>query len=288
MIVIARTRHTDAGEACAELAALLPSAADLGLLVFFCSSNYDQAALAEALNARFAGVQTIGCTTAGEIAPDGYGTAGMVAIGFPAAVVTAACGLLADLACPDPASCRELTQSLLQAVEARAPQAGPGNTFALLLIDGMSQREEPVTRALQRALGGIALFGGSAGDDQRFAATRVFHGGRFHPGAAVLAVVNTGLPFKIFKTQHFVQGEEKLVVTEADTATRSVREINGRRRRRNTPASSGWRRTRWSRRSSLRIRWWSGSTAWTSSAPSRRPIRTAASPSSAPSAKASS
>ena len=228
MIAIARTRQIDPREACSELsAALFPAGSDPGLLLFFCSSSYDPVALADALNERFAGVHAIGCTTAGEIAPDGYGTGGIVAIGFSSGVVAAASGLLEDLACLKPAACGELTQSLLQAVEARAPQAGPANTFALLLIDGMSQREEPVTRALQRALGEIVLFGGSAGDDQRFATTRVFHDGRFHRGAAVLAVVNTALPFKIFKTQHFVQGDEKLVVTEADTATRSVREING-------------------------------------------------------------
>jgi hypothetical protein len=35
------------------------------------------------------------------------------------------------------------------------------------------------------------------------------------------------LPFTIFKTQHFISTDERLVVTEADTARRVVKEING-------------------------------------------------------------
>lgn len=38
------------------------------------------------------------------------------------------------------------------------------SSFALLLIDGPSIREEPVTRAMQSTLGKIPLIGGSAGD----------------------------------------------------------------------------------------------------------------------------
>lgn len=40
-------------------------------------------------------------------------------------------------------------------------------------------------------------------------------------------LIQTPLPFKIFKTQHFVSESERLVVTEADVARRIVTEING-------------------------------------------------------------
>jgi len=54
----------------------------------------------------------------------------------------------------------DFAQALLQRLEAKAPNASPDNSFALLLIDGMSVREEPVTHALQYALGKLTLFGG--------------------------------------------------------------------------------------------------------------------------------
>ena len=46
---------------------------------------------------------------------------------------------------------------------------------------------------------------------------------------------STPFPFRIFKTQHFVCDEERLVVTAADPATRTVSEING------LPAAEFWK-----------------------------------------------
>jgi hypothetical protein len=119
-------------------------------------------------------------------------------------------------------------QDLMQSLESQAPQADPDNSFALLLIDGLSVREEPVTRTLQSTLGRLPLVGGSAGDGLAFGQTHVYFDGHFHADSAVLMLVSTRLPFKLFKTQHFVATDERLVVTEADTAHRIVREINAR------------------------------------------------------------
>jgi hypothetical protein len=89
-------------------------------------------------------------------------------------------------------------------------------------------REEPVARAFQSALGRFQLVGGSAGDGLNFGDTRVYFEGEFLTDSAVLMLVSTHMPFRIFKTQHFVATEERLVVTEADTERRIVKEINGR------------------------------------------------------------
>ena len=42
---------------------------DMALVIFFCSSEYDLEVLAEEMKRLFAGVQVVGCTTAGEIGP---------------------------------------------------------------------------------------------------------------------------------------------------------------------------------------------------------------------------
>jgi hypothetical protein len=62
----------------------------------------------------------------------------------------------------------------LQRLESKAPQAGPDNSFAFMLIDGLYVREESVAHAFQYALGKIPLIGGSAGDDLKFAKTSIF------------------------------------------------------------------------------------------------------------------
>jgi hypothetical protein len=225
-IRIAQSRATEAHHAVQEFHAAV-SQPGMELVVFFCSSEYDLDVLAAEMRRLFAGVQVVGCTTAGEIGPAGYCQHSLSGASFPAGSFVATCGLLDQLGQFDISKGHDFAQALLQRLESKAPNSSPDNSFALLLIDGMSVREEPVTHALQYALGKLTLFGGSAGDDLKFEKTFVYSDGRFHSDSAVLILISTSSPFKIFKTQHFVSSDERLVVTEADPATRTVKEING-------------------------------------------------------------
>ena len=200
---------------------------DMELVLFFCSSDYDLEALTEEMNRLFAGVRVVGCTTAGEIGPAGYCERSISGASFPAGASISVAGHLGSLQQFEIGKGQEFARSLLRQLEARAPTAGPDNSFAFLLIDGLSIREEPVARALQNTLGNIPLIGGSAGDGLKFNQTHVFYDGAFRTDSAVLILTTTNYPLKIFKTQHFVSDEERLVVTEADAAQRIVKEING-------------------------------------------------------------
>jgi hypothetical protein len=202
--------------------------ADMELVVFFCSSEYDLEVLAAEINRLFTGIQVVGCTTAGEIGPAGYCTHSLSGVSFSTGSCVAVSGLLDCLSQFDIARGHDFAQTLLQQLESRIQGASPDNSFAFMLIDGLSIREEPVTHSLQYALGKIPLFGGSAGDDLKFAGTGVYSNGRFHSDSALLILINTSLPFRIFKTQHFISTDERLVVTEADITKRIVNEINGR------------------------------------------------------------
>lgn len=200
---------------------------NMALVIFFCSSEYDLDALAAEMRSRFSGVQIVGCTTAGEIGPAGYREHSLSGASFPADSFAAAVGLLDDLQQFEIARGYTFAQTLMQKLETLAPQSRADNSFALLLIDGLSVREEPVTHVFQDALGRLPLFGGSAGDGMKFAKTYVFYDGRFHSDSAVLILVSTPLPFRIFMAQHFATTEERAVVTAANTADRLVMEING-------------------------------------------------------------
>jgi hypothetical protein len=200
---------------------------DPSLLVFFCSSAYDLPALAEEINRLFAGIQVIGCTTAGEIGAAGYRQHSLSGASFSRHAGVAVTGHLDCLQSFSARQGQAFVSSLLQQLEARAPDADPENTFAFMLIDGLSVREEPVVSSLQTALGRISLFGGSAGDDQNYERTWVFHDGSFRSDSVVLLLLSTHLPFRTFKTQHFVRNSERMVVTEADAARRIIKEING-------------------------------------------------------------
>jgi hypothetical protein len=200
---------------------------NMELVVFFCSSEYDLDELAAEMNRLFTGIQVVGCTTAGEIGPAGYHQHSLSGASFPAGSCVAVSGLLDHLSQFDIARGHEFAQTLLQRLESKVPEVSPANSFAFMLIDGLSIREEPVAHALQYALGKIPLIGGSAGDDQKYEKAFIYSDGRFHSDSAILILINTTLPFRIFKTQHFVPTDKRLVVTEADTAKRIVREISG-------------------------------------------------------------
>lgn len=217
---------TDGREAVREFHAAVRQP-ETAFVVFFCSSGYDLGAVAEEMHRHFAGVQVIGCTTAGEIGPAGYQHHSICGASFPGASFAAVSGLIRELQQFDFSAGQAFAQAELQTLEARAPRATAENSFALLLVDGLSIREEPVARALQSALGDIPLVGGSAADDLNFARTHVYFGGRFHDDAAVMVLATTTLPFTTFKIQHFAPAGERMVVTDADAAHRVVREING-------------------------------------------------------------
>ncbi len=200
---------------------------DMALVIFFCSSEYNLGVLAEEMKSLFTGVQLVGCTTAGEIGPAGYREHSLSGASFPAGDFHAVSGGIINLQQFDSARGKVVAADLLKRLDAVAPQADATNSFALLLIDGLSVREEVVTRVLQNALGKLPLVGGSAGDGLNFGRTWVYFEGSFHSDSAIATLVTTRLPFKLFKIQHFVPTDERMVVTEADATRRIVKEING-------------------------------------------------------------
>ena len=202
---------------------------DIKLAVFYCSADYDLTALAQALHRRFGDINLMGCTTAGEIAPEGY-LAGALT-GFSLASTTLDATILPIGLDPfDSINTSRLVttqlESLGQSVD--GPGASAVDTFAFMLIDGLAMQEEMVVSCVHQALRGVELVGGSAADDTRFGATYLYANGKFHQNIALLALVRSDHPFMAFRTQHFIKSDQRMVVTRADPARRVVFEINGR------------------------------------------------------------
>ncbi|HSH56613.1 MAG TPA: nitric oxide-sensing protein NosP [Halomonas sp.] len=221
----AASRRRDPWGAARELAGVLRHA-ELGFVLFFCSAEYPLAELSSALNEAFEGVAVAGCTTAGEIAPEGYERGCIVAIGLDRRHFAVSCVLIEDLTGFDLIGAQRLVDGLLDGYRDQALAPVGENSFALTLLDGLSSCEEQVLATLDAALGRIPSFGGSAGDDNCLAHTHVYADGRFHGQAAVVVMINTRLPFEVFTTHHLRPREEKLVVTRADRERRRVLELN--------------------------------------------------------------
>lgn len=197
---------------------------DAGLYILFCAPTYDLDALGEQIAKRF-GDNVIGCTTAGEISPLGYLEGTLTGVSL-AGDVNFASVRIDDLSHFEFARGDRAAQSLLEALEQHETPTGE-NTFGFLVTDGLAMQEEALVASLYRNLRDIQLIGGSAGDGTAFRKTYIFHEGKFRPDCAVFSLLQTHVPFVVFKTQHFLPTSEKMVVTSSDPARRLVTEING-------------------------------------------------------------
>lgn len=217
---------TDPVAAVAELHAGLDQP-DVSLAVAYFAPELDRAVLAAELRRRFGSMPLIGCTTAGEITPEGYLAGTLTGFSVASPRFYAMSRRIDGLGAFRFAETQLATEQMLGKLAQRGTRPTAANTFAFLLVDGLSNQEESLVSAVSRGLGEIRLFGGSAADGTRFGSTAVLHEGELHSDAAVLTLVQTDLPFTVFKTQHFEASEEKMVVTEASPGQRLVTEING-------------------------------------------------------------
>jgi hypothetical protein len=214
----AASRNPDPVEAVAEVGRQI-DASGASLTVFFCHRSDDLERLGSAIRTSWSG-PVVGCTSAGEIGPDGYITEGLVAMSLSSPDLQARPFLISDVQRFEPSAAENMARTM-------GPLPPGHRRFGLLFIDGLSVSEETVTASLCHAFREIPLIGGSAGDGLRFEKTAVYTNGGFSSNAAVFTVVETSLPFTTLQAQHFEPTDTRLVITGADPRHRVVTEING-------------------------------------------------------------
>ena len=220
------SQHPDARIAASELFAAL-NQPDIKLAMFYCSPDYDLSALADALQQQFGNIPLIGCTTAGEITPNGYLSGSLTGFSLASSELDIATDVI-PLDQLDSTATGVVVSNLLNSLGDRdGLPASATDTFAYLLLDGLAMQEELVVSVIHHHLHGIELIGGSAADKTNFKATYVYYNGTFRQNIAALSLIRSSLPFKVFRTQHFVKSDQRMVVTKADPAKRRVYEING-------------------------------------------------------------
>lgn len=196
-------------------------------IIFFCSSRYDLDALAAALSARCEGLTIMGCTSSGELTPDGIEEGTITAIGFPSSIFRLSAICFEDLDHFDEGEARQRVRALVADAHESSRKLGDNlHKAAIFLVDGLSHREEMLTMTIQDALGDVPLIGGSSGDGLAFRETFVFLDGRFRRDAALVAILSSTRPMQVFRIQHYVPGAVKMVITRADPVARIVYEIN--------------------------------------------------------------
>lgn len=200
---------------------------EMSAVIFFASSKYDLEKLGDELKQTFA-VPVVGCTTSGEITPQGYREHSITGVSLADAQLEVLIHEIRPLSCLDVSRIEDIATSVKGRLSAAKREDPATAAFGLLLIDGLSTMEEQVIAQLNHHLLSVPLIGGSAGDDLAFHKTYVYVNGRFVSDCATVAVFITTLPFKTFKMQHFVPTDKKLVITRADPNQRIVYEINAK------------------------------------------------------------
>ncbi len=195
------------------------------IIVFF-STSHDPDLLVEALRQAFPDVTVSGCSTAGEMGPLGMTQGGIVFIAFPEVGFRVMSAVIPDIDKGGVERASEIARRLRIQMITGVSRAAKENIFALVLVDGLSDREESLTAALHWSLDDMELIGGSAGDGLAFRKTALIHRGKLVHRGAILFVIESAAPFRIFKTQNFEPTSTKLVVTAADCENRIVYDLN--------------------------------------------------------------
>ncbi|MGD8590545.1 MAG: FIST N-terminal domain-containing protein [Chromatiales bacterium] len=213
----------DEEEAIAEIVTTL-NRPETETVILFCSPEYDPERLAAAIRKLFQ-CRVIGCTTAGEITAK-YQQNGIVGLSLDKRAFKVHTVLIDNLQNTVPVQI-ERTVMDIEAGLQMSETFNPERMFGFLLIDGLSNAEEHTIATIYNTLRDIPIIGGSAGDNLKFKDTYVFADGEFSRDAAVFSIIETTLPFKTFKLQHFKPSDLDMVITEADASSRIVTEING-------------------------------------------------------------
>ena len=225
-IKVAASEHSATREAVVELKDRLGEGDYQHLIAFF-AIEHDAEVLIDALSEAFPGVPVSGCSTAGEIGPAGMMQGSVMLIAFPREGFRVHSDLIPDIDRFGVERATATVRRLKSQIASPAQRPGHANTFAILLVDGLSNIEESIVAAIHWAIDDIQLVGGSAGDGLAFSHTALIHKGRVAQRAAILMMVESDYPFCVFKTQNFEPTPTKLVVTAADTENRIVHELNG-------------------------------------------------------------
>lgn len=201
---------------------------DIKALLYFASSKFDADALSLNMRDQFPGVQTFGCTTAGELVSGKMLDHDIVAMAINSNIIE-------DMKIAVLPNIRENAKAAVDVAfkdferHFGIPMAEMNfeKYVGLVLIDGLSSAEESIMERIGDGTN-VMFIGGSAGDDLKFAKAHVFENGRAYSNAAVLVLIKALKPFTYLKTQSFEVLDKQLTATAVDTAKRKVLEFNNK------------------------------------------------------------
>ncbi|HJP80652.1 MAG TPA: FIST N-terminal domain-containing protein [Pseudonocardiaceae bacterium] len=204
-----QSAHRDSRIAAMSAGRAALAGADPKLFVIFAGIDHDGAELLAGLDAIAAGTPVIGCSTHGEIGPDGPadGSVVVAAIGGPGFSVATA--VATDVSGRQ----RDAGAEVARCVADTKPGA---YRVLVLLTDGLVRDQEAILRGCYRELGAsVPLFGGAAADGWRMTGAYQLGGGRVLSNAVVAAAITSDAPLSVAVRHGWHEVGEPMIVTSS-------------------------------------------------------------------------
>jgi hypothetical protein len=208
-VAVGHSNHPEARVAGAAAAEAALHRDDAKLLVVFASDSYDLPALLDAVAKRAGDTPLIGCSTAGQISPQGPTDASVVitALGGDGFAAATSAAQQSD------GNQREAGASVANAVSSLN---GKPHRIMLLLSDALAGDQQQVIRGAYSVLGAtVPLVGACAGDDFKMTSTYQFHGREVLSGGVVGAALVSDAPFGIGVSHGWTKVGEPVLVTRS-------------------------------------------------------------------------
>ena len=202
------------------------SGVDACMILYFASPLYPAETVSKEMADAFAGIHTIGCSTAGEMVTDKMGQNSIVAMAWPKSSLKDLKIELLENIQTDTDVVAKAFQSFEKSLGKTMKQLNPEKYVGMIMIDGLSGCEEKLNDQLGN-LTNVLFVGGSAGDNFKFQSTWLFVDGKAYTNAAILLLMEPANGYTILKTQSFTTTDKKLTPTKVDEKRRMVIEFNG-------------------------------------------------------------
>ncbi|HMK46388.1 MAG TPA: FIST N-terminal domain-containing protein [Methanocella sp.] len=198
---------------------------DAKAIIFFASPHFDTS-ISRKMQEAFSNATVFGCTTAGEISSGKMLKGSVVAMALGSGAISSVkAAVVEDM--QNGVYVVPAFQAFEKHFRMPVSQMDPGQHVGLVLIDGLSGKEEEIMSQIGVQTG-ITFVGGSAGDDLRFKETFVYANGKAYTNAALLVLFRMKSSFEVVKTQSLKVLDRRMMVTKADETRREVVEFDGK------------------------------------------------------------
>ena len=199
---------------------------DNKVILYFCSSSYNQELLSYHMKKSFPGVKTIGCSTAGEITTKKALNQSIVAMAFDEKIIkNFKIEVIENINIKSNEKIIKALDKMGAYFKEDMINADDNDYVGITLVDGLSHSSDNVIKSLSFNCSPVFI-GGAAGDDLNFKDTYIHYNGKVYNNSALLFLMKPRMKFDFIKHSSFEKTDKKLLCTNSVSRGRVVNQFN--------------------------------------------------------------